>query len=100
MIAAGGVFAVLAAPGVAQANPCAIYGSGYVTVQGSEGCERIGGRVRVEADPAARRIADQRLPDHALGYAPHQPAGPSPAQMRTPRAQQWPGAGDNNPRFR
>lgn len=31
-----------------RGNPCAIYGSDFVAVQGSGSCVRIGGRVRLE----------------------------------------------------
>lgn len=91
--------AACVAPALAQANPCAIYGSGYVVVLGGDGCELIGERVRVDAE-AGRRASSERLPEAALGYAPHQPAGPSPAHLRAPTAEQWPGARQDNPRIR
>lgn len=56
-MAAGGllVTAALAATGAqaqtssqTQANPCAIYGTGFVPVHGGDACVRIGGRVRVD----------------------------------------------------
>lgn len=50
-LAAGGaiVWAAFGAPDAqAQANPCAIYGAGFVPVNGSDTCVRIGGRVRVD----------------------------------------------------
>lgn len=96
----GGFCAALAAPALAQANPCAIYGSGYVAVLGGQGCERIGERVRVEGDSAARRTVVHGLPNEALGYAPHQPAGPAPVRLRSPTAAQWPGERQNQPRTR
>ena len=96
----GGVCAALTAPALAQANPCAIYGSGYVAVLGGQGCERIGERVRVEGDSAASRASVYGLPNNALGYAPHQPAGPTPAHMRFTTAGSWPGERQNHPRTR
>lgn len=50
-LAAGGLLltaALGAAPAQAQANPCAIYGAGFVPVYGGDTCVRIGGRVRVD----------------------------------------------------
>lgn len=96
----GGVCAAFATPTLAQSNPCAIYGSGYVTVLGGQGCERIGERVRVEDEAAARQNVVHGLPSEALGYAPHQPAGPAPAHLRSPTAAQWPGERQNHPRTR
>ena len=96
----GAVCSAFATPALAQANPCAIYGSGYVAVLGGEGCERIGERVRVESDTATSRTVVHGLPNGALGYAPHQPAGPAPAHMRSPTGGQWPGERQNNPRIR
>ena len=50
--AAGGgaiLTAALGASGAqAQANRCAIYGAGFVAVNGTDTCVRIGGRVRVD----------------------------------------------------
>lgn len=64
---------------------CAIYGAGYVAVQGSTTCVRIGGRVRLELNagsignayaPVANNAAGS--PDDGLGRAhlriPSQPA--------------------------
>lgn len=50
-LVATGVFvsvAFAAGEAHAQANPCAIYGAGFVSVTGTDTCVRIGGRVRVE----------------------------------------------------
>ena len=96
-------------PALAQtANPCAIYGSGYVAIVGGGGCELIGGRVRVESHAPARPASHGILPNNALGYAAQQPAGPSPANRRAPMAESlngslaelWPGSRENNPRIR
>ena len=96
----GAVCVTFATPALAQANPCAIYGQGYVAVLGGEGCERIGERVRVESDSVIRRNVVHGLPNGTLGYAPHQPAGPAPAHMRSPTGGQWLGERENNPRIR
>jgi Porin subfamily len=37
-----------AAPRPVSGNPCAAYGAGYVRVEGSSTCIKIGGSVRVE----------------------------------------------------
>ncbi|MFN3889177.1 MAG: porin [Beijerinckiaceae bacterium] len=48
--------AALAATGAgAQENRCAIYGAGFVGVNGTDTCVRIGGRVRVDAGIVQRR---------------------------------------------
>lgn len=39
---------VPAAPQRARTNPCALYGAGFVQVQGSTTCVKIGGSVRVD----------------------------------------------------
>lgn len=66
----------------AQANPCAIYGSGYVSVHGAGDCARIGGRVRLRQDSSARAVA--RPPTGILGFAPDADSfdGPSRAHLR------------------
>jgi hypothetical protein len=50
-LAAGGALVmagITAGSAVAQSNPCAIYGAGFVPVAGTDTCVRIGGRVRVD----------------------------------------------------
>jgi hypothetical protein len=88
----------------ADANPCAIFGSGYVAVTGGEGCARIGERVRVDGGPGPRAVSAS--PAGALGYAPRAtgsisplPAGPAqtPAHVRAPGPA---GAGADWPRTR
>ena len=76
---------------LAQANPCAIYGSGYVIVHGGGECAQIRGRLRVE----------QNESQNAIPYAPepgYAPAGVSPgdeagrAHLRLPNAATRPDA--------
>ena len=83
---AAGAFALLASAGVATAqnrpasNDCAIYGSGFVAIQGTGSCVRIGGRVRLEA---ATRFGGGRNAGGALGFAGGaQNDGPTRAHMR------------------
>jgi hypothetical protein len=38
-----------------RGNPCAKYGAGFVKVEGSDMCVKIGGNVSVEAGGSARR---------------------------------------------
>ncbi|MDP2356342.1 MAG: porin [Beijerinckiaceae bacterium] len=47
-LAAGGTLFLAASGASAQSNPCAIYGSGFVSLNGTDTCVRIGGRVRVD----------------------------------------------------
>ncbi len=47
-LAAGGSLLLAASGAFAQSNPCAIYGSGFVSLNGTDTCVRIGGRVRVD----------------------------------------------------
>ncbi|MBX9757424.1 MAG: porin [Beijerinckiaceae bacterium] len=74
-LAAGGVVLAGAAFGVsnahAQSNKCAIYGSGYVAMQGSDTCVRIGGRVRVDAGIVQRGNIYAPTPD--FEFAPVAP---------------------------
>lgn len=74
-----------------QANPCAIYGSGYVVVHGGSECAQIRGRLRVE----------QSGGQTAIPYAPEPgfaPAGASPgdeagrAHLRVPTTASRPDA--------
>jgi hypothetical protein len=72
---------------LADANPCAIYGSGFVAVTGGEGCARIGERVRVEGGPGPRAVSAP--PAGALGYAPRAtgsiaPSSAGSAHVRAP----------------
>ncbi len=76
--AATPVFAQDAVIVVAQANPCAIYGSGFVPIQGASTCARIGGRVRLESEAtsgARAASAPSPLGAASLGYAPDETAG-------------------------
>ena len=105
LAAVGGVCIAFGTPALAQTiNPCAIYGSGYVTVVGGGGCELIGGRVRVESRSPVRAASDGILPKTALGYAAQQQAGPPPAYRRAPIAEPasepWPGPRQDRPRIR
>ncbi|MDB5570614.1 MAG: hypothetical protein JWN93_1797 [Hyphomicrobiales bacterium] len=82
---------------VTQANPCAIYGSGFTPVQGTTTCARIGGRVRLESDLASgARAVSSPFPfaGEALGFAP-EPDGANRAHLRAPSA-----AGSGAPRVR
>jgi hypothetical protein len=47
-LAAGGALFMAASSASAQSNRCAIYGSGFVSLNGTDTCVRIGGRVRVD----------------------------------------------------
>lgn len=47
-LAAGGALILAASGASAQSNRCAIYGSGFVSLNGTDTCVRIGGRVRVD----------------------------------------------------
>ncbi len=47
-LAAGGTLLLAATGALAQSNPCAVYGSGFVALNGTDTCVRIGGRVRVD----------------------------------------------------
>lgn len=72
---------------VAQANPCAIYGSGYVSVHGAGECARIGGRVRLQTDSSARAVAGPSdVASGVLGFSPEADPfdGPSRAHLRLP----------------
>lgn len=66
-LAAGGVVLAGAAIGAttasAQSNKCAIYGSGFVAMQGTDTCVRIGGRVRVDAGIVQRGDIFAPTPD-------------------------------------
>ena len=85
---------------LADANPCAIYGSGYVAVTGGGGCARIGERVRVEGGPGPRAVS--AAPAGALGYAPAATGSipPSPAGTAHVRAPGPARAGVDWPRTR
>lgn len=64
-----------------QSNECAIYGSGYVAIQGTGSCVRIGGRVRVEGGAAFGGRSNNA--GGALGFAGDgMRDGPSRAHMR------------------
>lgn len=66
----------------AQSNECAIYGSGYVAIQGTGSCVRIGGRVRVEGG-AVFGGSRSNIGGGALGFAGEKMRdGPSRARMR------------------
>lgn len=54
------------------ANPCAIYGAGFVPLAGGDTCVRIGGRVRVDGVVAPSQ--DVFGPGGSLNYAPGAPA--------------------------
>lgn len=48
-LVAGGAFLLAASGAIAQSNSCAVYGSGFVALNGTDTCVRIGGRVRADA---------------------------------------------------
>lgn len=47
-LAAGSALLATTSGAFAQSNPCAVYGSGFVALNGTDTCVRIGGRVRVD----------------------------------------------------
>ena len=65
-------------------NQCAIYGDGFVAVQGSSSCVRIGGRVRLElnATNSARAYAPGGLPQQSFGANDAPGNGVNRAHMR------------------
>ena len=77
--AAGALVALCLCPVQAQtqqksagaANPCAVYGSGFVAVQGTGSCVRIGGRVRLELNMGS------------VGHA-YAPGGPNTSPAAAP----------------
>ncbi len=90
LIAAGALVsvAIAASEAQAQANPCAIYGAGFVSVTGTDTCVRIGGRVRVEGVV----VPPQNLfgPGGSLNFAPGGASsldGPDRAHLRLPGGQ-------------
>ncbi|MDH7796687.1 MULTISPECIES: hypothetical protein [unclassified Beijerinckia] len=78
---------------LAQANRCAIYGSGFVATTDG-GCARIGGRVRVQrrvdqrtpiAAPPAPMAAPMGMPmTNGFQFSGGQRDGPSRAHLRLP----------------
>lgn len=85
-LAAGGALlmaGVAAGGAVAQSNPCAIYGAGFVPVNGTDTCVRIGGRVRV--DGAVSPSQDTHGTSGVTNFAPGAPTGldgPDRAHLR------------------
>ena len=70
---------------LAQANPCAIYGSGYVTVHGGGECAQIRGRLRVGQTDGQDAIPYAPEPGYApAGVSPRDEAGR--AHLRLPTA--------------
>lgn len=70
-LAAGGALlmaGLAAGNAAAQANPCAIYGTGFVPLNGTDTCVRIGGRVRV--DGAISPSQDTYTSSGTLNFAP------------------------------
>lgn len=67
----------------AQSNRCAIYGSGFVPLNGTDTCVRIGGRVRV--DGAVVPSQNTYGTSGTMNFAPTPPAGldgPDRAHLR------------------
>lgn len=80
-------------------NPCAIYGSGYVAVQGTDGCARIGGRVRLGSGAPGGHGGDGfAAPLAAAGLPPGRVA--DGARRVHLRLQQKPGNAFDAPRTR
>jgi hypothetical protein len=85
-LAAGGALimaGMAAGSAAAQSNPCAIYGAGFVPLNGSDTCVRIGGRVRV--DGAVSPSQDTYTSSGTLNFAPPSPNGldgPDRAHLR------------------
>ena len=76
---------------LAQANPCAIYGSGYVTVHGGSECAQIRGRLRVEQNESQTPLPYAPEPGYApAGVSPGDEAGR--AHLRLPAAATRPDA--------
>ncbi|MBR1280529.1 porin [Bradyrhizobium sp. AUGA SZCCT0177] len=40
--------------GATSSNPCAAYGAGFVRVEGTETCAKVGGAISIEAGTSAR----------------------------------------------
>lgn len=83
--AAGGLALAAAlglSPAQAQSNPCAIYGSGFVSVHGGDTCVRIGGRVRLDAGVSASPSPQESGPGLNFAPAPTPFEGPARAHLR------------------
>lgn len=69
------------ASNASSSNECAIYGSGFVAIQGTGSCVRIGGRLRVEGGTTFGGSNSGR--SSAVGFAGGTPGdGPARAHLR------------------
>jgi hypothetical protein len=96
VVLAGAALGATGAQAQAQSNKCAIYGSGFVALQGADTCVRIGGRVRVDAAIGTRSNIYAPIPD--FEFAPVAPGAVNSAEREHVRV---PGGSQNGmPRTR